>query len=133
MTNALNRCLKKAATSDCKIAEIQRFSGKKLDIAVMTKPSDSFVSAKVLVCPSKNAVEIAKSGSFDQIVTVGYSDHDTVTLSSSGDSSLSVCFQREITPIVGFAPPTGEVIAGEMGEDETTMLLCAVMRCVGIV
>lgn len=133
LINALNRCLKKAATSDCEIAEVYKWDGQMMDIAVMMKAPDRIVSAKVLVCPSKNAVDIARCGRFDQIVTVGYKDYDTVTLSASGDSTLSVCFQREITPLVGFTPPIGEVIATSTGTDELTMLMCAVMRCVGIV
>ena len=106
---------------------------KTFDIAVVTGNIPEGISSGILVCPSEMAVELAKRGSFVQVITAGSHSYDTVTFSSDMGDKMVVCFQRTIVTAMGKAVLPDEVIIERAEDRERDMLSAAVMRCMGLV
>ena len=128
----LSACLE-GAPGEWHIVDIKNDGRNAFDIAVVTKNIPDKIISPILICPAEMAENLAKQGSFEQIVTVGYSSGDTVTFSSMGENALSVCFTDDIKPIFGGTIGAGEVVLREYGEPMGDMIVSAVLRCIGMV
>ena len=88
----------------------------------------------VLICSADCAVQTASQFPNATVITYGMGTKQSVTLSACSDNVEMVCFQREITPLIGDAPALGEVSVPVFNENPNTGLaIAAVFRHLGIV
>lgn len=126
--------MNKTDMADCCILDILPYKPCFFDIAIITKTGNlKGVCSKTLICPSEHAFEIVKLGRFNQIVTYGTASRDTVTMSAVSSTNVTVCFQREILPLLGFSPSLGEIRTPLFENIDTSLIVSAVFRSLGIV
>ena len=119
---ALIKCLNKTDRRDCLVVDLDEQNKGQSDICIVAKPmSFQNLKAKILICSSELAVDTAQKGTFSQIVTVGNSQRDTVTLSAVSENHVTVSFQREITPLMEAVTCIEEIRTPRFDENQTAL------------